>query len=68
MEKLLEQEALMEQQDPKVRSPGSGDGLCEGSVVAPQRQAGDTGKSQTCTGSLSLPSRVWELGKWRFVH
>lgn len=64
MERLLEQEALLEQQDPKVsrgpRPRGTGpDG--------PSQASRDQGQSQTCTGSSPLHPGAWEVGRWTFV-
>lgn len=53
MEKLLEQEALLEQQDPKVRLLGASRSRAE---------------SQTCPGSSALPFRARTLDKWIFTH
>lgn len=54
MEKLLEQEALMEQQDPKV-------GISTLLSWDPGEAGGGEGTKLIHTGAWPLPSRVWHV-------
>lgn len=65
MEKLLEQEALLEQQDPKVRrarlQPWSS---CEQGPDGSMEARGREGLGQ----DASVPSWAWKLGMWMLAH
>ena len=69
MEKLLEQEALLEQQDPKVR--------CARLQLWSSRTRGPDGTMEACGQEgqrvrlgqdASVPSWAWKLGRWMLVH
>lgn len=61
MEKLLEQEALLEQQDPKVRVPRP-------ALEAPGSEQEGRAADQACPGPWPLPPRARQLGNWTFAH
>lgn len=69
MEKLLEQEALLEQQDPKVRCarlhPWS---LCEQGPDGSMEACGQEGQRARLGQDASVPSWAWKLGRWMLVH
>lgn len=61
MEKLLEQEALLEQQDPKVRVPRP-------DLEAPGSKQERQAANQACPGPLPLPPRAtWQLDICSFI-
>lgn len=69
MEKLLEQEALLEQQDPKVRrarlQPWSS---CEQGPDGSMEARGREGQRARLGQDAPLPSRAWKLGMWMLAH
>lgn len=64
MEKLLEQEALMEQQDPKVRSPPTPPPPHPHGLAPLRSQRGRGARRQICTQASRLPSGAGKRGRW----